>query len=115
MVQKVAASKGNWPEVVQMALYFMRLTPSKATGVSQFKLMHGWEPQTPLRLLYQLWTHNELGGDLDLESWLFHNCSRVQALRDKVVLKQTEESKKRKIEYDKKTKQREFKVCDRVL
>ena len=115
MVQKVAASRGNWPEVVQMALYFMRLTQSRATGVSPFKLMHGWEPQTPLRLLYQLWTHDELGGDLDLESWLFHNCSRVQALRNTAVLKRTEVSEKRKREYNKKTKQRELKVGDKVL
>ena len=97
-----------------MALYFMRLTPSKATGVSPFRLMHGWEPHTPLKLLYKLWSQSELGGDLDLEQWVFQNSYRVQALRDKVKT-QTEESRKRKVEYDKKTQEREFKVGNRVL
>ena len=113
MIQKIAEKKGNWPEVIQMALYFMRLTPSKATSVSPFRLMHGREPHTPLKLLYKLWVQN-LGGDLDLEEWIFQNSGRIQALRDKAVIRQTEEARRRKVEYDKKAQEREFKVGDQV-
>ena len=115
MIQKIAEKKGNWPEVIQMALYFMRLTPSKATGVSPFRLMHGREPHTPLKLLYKLWVQNELGGDLDLEEWIFQNNGQIQALRDMAVIRQTEEARRRKVEYDKKAQEREFKVGDLVL
>ena len=36
MISKIAETKGNWASVTPMALYFIRSTPSSATGLSPF-------------------------------------------------------------------------------
>ena len=61
IVTKTTEMKGNWAKVVPMALYFVRCTPSTTTGISPFLATHGWEPQTPLQVLYQSWVDSELG------------------------------------------------------
>jgi len=66
MIAKTTGSKGNWAAVVPMALYFIRASPCEATGISPFLARQGWEPQTPLQLLYKAWAQQDLG-ELDLE------------------------------------------------
>jgi len=41
MVQKLSYSRGNWCELLPLALYFLRLVPSKATGMSPYLITHG--------------------------------------------------------------------------
>ena len=53
IIAKTIEAKGNWATVVPMALYFIRCTPSATTGISPFLATHGWEPATPLQVLYQ--------------------------------------------------------------
>ena len=69
IVAKTASAKGNWAKVVPMALYFLRCTPSASTGISPFLATHGWEPVTPLQVLYQSWVQSDLGG-IDLTEWV---------------------------------------------
>ena len=53
MVAKITEKKGNWASVTPMALYFIHSTPSSTTGVSPFMARLGWEPVTPIQLLYK--------------------------------------------------------------
>ena len=68
IITKTTEMKGNWAKVVPMPLYFVRCTPSATTGISCFMATHGWEPQTPLQVLYQSWIDSELG-PIDLSEW----------------------------------------------
>ena len=52
MVTKCVESRGSWPDVLPMCLFFLRLTPNAASGFSPFMLSHGWEPNIPSQLLY---------------------------------------------------------------
>jgi len=61
IITKTAEAKGNWTKVVPMMLFFLRCTPSSSTGLSPFLITHGWEPTTPLQVLYQSWVHTDLG------------------------------------------------------
>ena len=114
IVAKTTEKKGNWAEVVPMALYFVRCTPGASSGVSPFVLKHGWEPITPLQLLYKGWVQQSLG-DVDLEQWVLENAERVQNLREKATANYSECSRIRKEKWDGKAKERVFNVGELVM
>ena len=60
VIAKSVDAKGNWAQVVPMALYFLHCTPNRSAGLSPFILKHGWEPTTPLQILYKGWVQTEL-------------------------------------------------------
>ena len=107
IIAKTAEAKGNWAKVVPMALYFLRCTPSASTGVSPFLLTHGWEPVTPLQVLYQSWVQSDMGG-VDLSQWVLENTDRLECARDVATSKQLEVIAKRKDVWDKKARPRSF-------
>ena len=113
IIAKTAEAKGNWAKVVPMALYFLRCTPSANTGVSPFLLTHGWEPVTPLQVLYQSWVQSVMGG-VDLFQWVLENTDRLECARDVATSKQLEVVAKRKDKWDKKARPRSFCVGDEV-
>ena len=78
MISKIAETKGNWASVTPMALYFIRSTPSSATGLSPFMARQGWEPVTPIQLLYKSWAQTDLG-EIDLSDWVAENAERVES------------------------------------
>ena len=82
--------------------------------MSPFLLKHGWEPITPLQLLYKGWVQQSLG-DIDLEQWVMENSEHVQNLRDNAVVSYKQCSKMRKEQWDVKAKPREFKPGDNVF
>ena len=51
VITRCTESRGNWAQIVLMAMYFLRCMPSRTTGLSPFKAKHGWEPTTPLQIL----------------------------------------------------------------
>ena len=113
MVQKCMKSKGCWPEVLPMCLFFLRLTPNAASGFSPFMLSHGWEPATPSQLLYNAWVGKHLG-EISVDEWVAENCERVQQLRDEASANYQQTSDDRKAKLDKTSKMREFKVGQSV-
>ena len=114
MVTKTAELKGNWAKVVPMALYFIRCTPSAATGISPFLATHGWEPQTPLQVLYQSWVDSELG-PIDLSEWVDINSDRLEQARDVATSSKVEASHNRARVWNRKARERKFRVGDKVL
>ena len=74
IIARSVDKKGNWAEIVPMCLYFLRCTPNRSTGVSPFLLKHGWEPVTPLQLLYKGWVQSSLG-EVDLEDWVMDHLN----------------------------------------
>ena len=113
MIKKSVLKKGNWVDVVPMILFFVRTTPHTSTGFSPFLLKHGWEPVTPIQLLYKGWVQEELAS-LEIEQWVLENAERIQALRIAAEDKLSQNSSKRKEKLDQSSKQREFAVGDLV-
>ena len=114
MVAKLTEVKGNWASTVPMALYFLRSTLCSATGMSPFMARQGWEPATPLHLLYKAWVKQD-AGNLDIVDWIELNIERVESLREKSVATSAKAANARKENWDKKAKPRSFKVGDKVL
>ena len=109
MLAKCREGGGSWPELLPMVLFFLRMTPSVSSSFSPFLMFHGWEPNTPARLLYNAWVSKEVG-NLEVEQWVRENTEKVQALRDEASAKYREVSADRKDKWDKNTSTREFKL-----
>ena len=100
VIAKCTEAKGNWAQIVPMPLYFVRCLPSTPTGLSPFVLKHGWEPATPLQVLYKGWVQQELG-PVDLEQWFLENSDRFQRMRILAVVNMNETSEARMKVWDK--------------
>ena len=109
MLAKCMEGGGSWPELLPMVLFFLRMTPSALSCFSQFLMFHGWEPNTPARLLYNAWVSKEVG-NLEVEQWVRENTEKVQALRDEASANYRQVSADRKDKWDKNTSTREFKL-----
>ena len=114
MVAKLVEKKGNWASVTAMALYFIRSTPYSGTGLSPFMARQGWEPATPIQVLYKAWAQTYLG-DFNLEEWVSENVERVESAREKVLVYNSDTVRKRKLKSDSKAINREFLIGDKVL
>ena len=114
MITKITESKGNWATITSMALYFMRCTPSATTGLSPFMARQGWEPTTPLQLLYKAWVQHDLG-DVNLTEGVQMNAERVETAREQTLISKLDVANKRKQKWDETARQREFEVGDEVL
>jgi len=74
----------------------------------------GWEPCTPIQLLYKAWAQQDLGG-VDLEEWVICNSERVENERERSEVKLRKAAELRKKEWDRRAKERELNVGDEVL
>ena len=113
IISRCTETKGNWAQVVPMSLYFLRCMPNRSTGMSPFSMKHGWEPATPLQLLYKGWVQHDLG-PIDIEEWVVQNSERVQHMRETAVVQLTNTSQQRKKDWDKKAQFREFRKGEMV-
>ena len=114
MIAKLTEKKGNWASTVPMALFFIRSTLCSATGLSPFLARQGWEPTTPLELLYRAWDGSD-EGNVDLTEWVDLNLEQIEKYRDSAIATTSTISSKRKATWDRKAKERLFKVGDLVL
>ena len=114
MISKLTEKKGNWASTIPMALYFIRSTPCSATGLSPFLARQGWEPTTPLQLLYRAWDGLD-EGNVDFTEWVDLNLERVEKLRDSIAATVGKNVKDRKLRWDGRAKARTFQVGDSVL
>ena len=114
MISKLTDKKGNWASTIPMALYYLRSTPCSATGMTPFLARRGWEPATPLHLLYRAWEGQD-EGNVDIVEWVDLNIERVETLREKAAASVATTCSDRKERWDRKAKPRLFKVGDQVL
>ena len=90
MIQKLSKTRqGFWHEITRLALYFMRMTPSSATGFSPYMVVHGWEPASPLEVVKEGLLEESLE-DIDITSWVKENMESIESVADTVVDRQTD-------------------------
>ena len=104
----------KWPDLVPLALYFIRMTLTQTSGFFSYKNFHGWEPPSPVDLLYQGRVDDDLK-ELDILQWVRENMEVVQDITDRVTIAQTMNSGKRKKKLDKRAVLRSQAVGDSVL
>ena len=114
MIAKLIEKKGNWASIVPTVLYFIRSSPCTATGMSPFMARQGWEPVTPVQLLYKAWAQMDLG-EIDLEEWVICNSARVETAREKAIVDKQRVSQQRICKWDSKAKDRNVEVGDEFI
>ena len=67
--------------------------------------MYGWEPVTPVQLLFKGWVGEE-SKTIYLQEWIMENMERVHDLRDKTVGNYVEAMEKRKVVLDRRAQER---------
>ena len=115
MINKLSRSKqGVWNDITKLALYFMRMTPSSATGFSPYMVVHGWEPASPLEVVKEGLLDQNIK-DMDITTWVKENMERIETVADHVVDRQTAVTTQRKKDRDKYSKQRTIDPGTQVL
>ena len=106
----------DWDRYIPAVLFAYREVPQASLGFSPFELLFGRTVRGPITLLKELWTNEQTPSEvkttyqhvLDLRNKIEQTCELAQ----KELSKVHEVSKKY---YDRKTKNRKFKVGDKVL
>jgi len=63
--------------MLQLALFFLRMTLNHSTGFSPYIVVHGWEPASPIEMLQQGWLWEELR-EMDVYQWVKENVEGVE-------------------------------------
>ena len=114
MLTKAAREGQDWVGQVPFALFALRAAPNRDTGFSPFELVYGRRVRTPLDVLHQGWTQEEFEG-LNCSEWADWLVSKLECWHEVMRERETEASKNRKINFDKKTVGRVLEVGDLVL
>ena len=114
MLTKAAREGQDWVAQVPFALFALRAAPNRDTGFSPFELVYGRRVRTPLDVLHQGWTQEEFEG-LNCSEWDDWLVSKLECWHEVMREKQTEASKLRKTNFDKKAVCRVLEVGDLVL
>ena len=114
MLTKAAREGQDWVGQVPFALFALRAAPNRDTGFSPFELVYGRRVRTPLDVLHQGWTQDEFEG-LNCSEWADWLVSKLECWHDVMRERETEASKHRKIDFDKKAVCRVLEVGDLVL
>ena len=114
MIQKCIENKREWSDMLPYILYFIRMTPNRCTFFSPFLVTHGWEPVTPVQLLFKGWVGEEFR-EFDLQDWVVENMEQLQNIRDSAVGTLSEQGQKRKAVLDKRAKERTFVLRELVM
>jgi len=62
--------------------------------MSPYMARQGWEPNSPVKLLYKSWAQTDLG-EINLEEWVIQNAERVENVREKCIQSLTKTMGKR--------------------
>ena len=106
----------DWDRYIDSLLFAYRETPQDSTGFAPFELLYGRVVRGPLMIVKELWTKDDTEPDtkstyqfvLDLKEKMENTCDIAQ----KELLKSHEKYRRN---YNRKARQRSFKVGDEVL
>ncbi len=97
-----------------MALFAIRQVPNRDLGYSPHVLVYGREVVGPLDLLYNGWSEKPFEG-MDVESWLLNLNDQLGMIHDIASARESTESDKRVVCYNKGKSDRVLNVNDSVL
>ena len=105
--------KKDWKKYVNSLVYAYNCTPHETTGVSPYELLFGRKPNLPIDTMFE--KSKEESGNKSTQEYIQDFQERL-ATTHEIVEKHTERSKqKQKSYYDKRSKEVNISVGDRVL
>ena len=114
MLTKATQEGLDWVGQVPYALYALRSAPNRDTKFSPFELVYGRYVRTPLDILYQGWAQHEFE-EFDTDGWAEWLVSRLQVWHSVARERGEHAGSQRKLDFDKKARERSLEVGDKVL
>lgn len=118
MLRKMCAEQPKeWDRYLPALLFAYRETPQSSMGFSPFELLYGRTVRGPLTILRELWDKDE-GDQLEVMSTYEYIFKLREKLEDtcRIAQQHLKQSQARyKTAYDRKARDRQFKVKDKVL
>ena len=114
MLTKASRQGLNWVGQVPFALFALRSAPNRDTGFSPYELVYGRYMRTPLDILHQGWSQKEFQ-ELDTEEWAQWLVERLECWHDVARERGECASGRRKIDFDKRARERSLDEGDLVL
>ena len=109
-------SGSKWEEKLPMALFTVRTMIHETTGFTPSELVFGKNLRTPETLVYeQLIGESSNPKEISVNEYIFDLHQRLARCQELAISNATDARAKRKVWYDKHTKNRMFKPGDRVL
>ena len=113
ILKKSISNKCDWVQQIPFVLFVLRQMPSSDHGLSPFELIYGLRSRTPLEALY--FGLNEFDGkNLKTGTWVNDLADKLQLIRDEAALATAHTIERRKENYDKNAKERNFQVGEKV-
>lgn len=104
----------DWEKHVPYALFALRTVPHASTGFTPAELVHGRNLRTPMSLLYENLTEQEVEENT-VVGYVFDLINRMKRCQELAVEHMEDSQQKRKFWYDRKSVKRVFQEGDQVL
>jgi hypothetical protein len=104
----------KWDEYIPHILFAYREVPSESTGISPFELLYGRHIRGPLALLKEEWEEPSTCENSVL-SYLLETRETMSSMSELAQVNETKAKQKQKAYYDKKARNREFEIGQKVL
>ena len=115
MLRKAATTEGkDWDKLIPYLLFAYREVPQASTGFSPFDLMYDRSARGPLDILREKWEAGKQS-DESVVSYVLSVREKIEKMKDIVHENLTTAQDRQKKWYDKRAREREFKMGDQVL
>ena len=114
MLTKATQEGLDWVGQVPYALYALRSAPNRDTKFSPFELVYGRYVRTPLDILYQGWAQHEFE-EFDTDGWAEWLVDRLNVWHSVARERGEHAGSQRKLDFDKKARERSLELGDKVL
>lgn len=109
-------SSKDWDEEIDYLLFAIRETPQESLGYSPFELLYGRQIRGPLKVLKDSWfTEPSLHPSITVSEYINSLKLKMSKVREIALANMHKSQSKMKSQFDKKSKERSFKVGDKVL
>ena len=118
MLRKVVQDQPRqWHRFLPALLFAVREVPSESTGYSPFELMLGREVRGPIQLLCDVWTGDQHTSDSlkPVYNYVFELKARIRDTCQQAMESSSKQSAKNKKLFDRRSRERRFKVGEEVL
>ena len=115
MLRKMIGEEGqDWDKLVPYILFAYREVSQSSMGFSPFEMVNGRDVRGPLDMLKEGWTGAKPGGD-DIITYVIriHEC--LETAKETVLENLRQAQQKQKTWYDKRSRETQFEVGDKVL
>src|SRR5215469_8968654 len=116
LVKLCAEQPRQWHRFIAPLLFAYREVPQESTGFAPFELLYGKTVRGPMQIVKELWTKEATEGEIrNSYSYVLELRENIEKTLELATENLGKAQARHKRYYDRRTKERKFKVGDQVL